>query len=213
MSQQCPPWQGPELPHLRGYVLSAMSDFHAFASRKCKDYIITHGDIKTWHGRLFERVVPLAYYAGSYRADDQGKRCLQVDVGVGGRSGTPYPSVLSQMREFSARLFELTKQTDEYVGAAPNGASRAIAAVHLAAFAAGRLVQIHPFLNGNGRMSRLTANYFLMRYDYPVLYQQAIDRPVHPTYADASALCMTGDFNGMYKWLLGVLTGQVSATP
>ncbi len=38
---------------------------------------------------------------------------------------------------------------------------------------------IHPFIDGNGRTSRLLWNYFLLRDGYPLAYIDIADRPLY----------------------------------
>ncbi|HWS17572.1 MAG TPA: hypothetical protein VN223_06135 [Candidatus Elarobacter sp.] len=63
-------------PEREAEVLKGVDDVHAFIISRAKDYIINHGDIKTWHRKLFAKVVPVDYYAGHYRmADQQSDYC------------------------------------------------------------------------------------------------------------------------------------------
>lgn len=57
-----------------------------------------------------------------------------------------------------------------------------IEVIRAAAYVHCRFVEIHPFVNGNGRTSRLCINYFLRRYGIPLI---AIPRPEVPGYIDA----------------------------
>lgn len=49
---------------------------------------------------------------------------------------------------------------------------------------------IHPFIDGNGRTSRLLWNYFLLRDGYPLAYIDIADRPL---YMDALQKMDRGD--------------------
>ena len=51
-----------------------------------------------------------------------------------------------------------------------------------AAYVHCRFIEIHPFVNGNGRTSRLCINYFLRRYGLPLI---PIQRLAVPEYIDA----------------------------
>jgi Fic family protein len=109
------------------------------------------------------------------------------------------------MTNFSNRLVDAVVQTDRYVASNPALPDRIRSVLQLAAFGFGTLVQIHPFINGNGRMSRLLCNYILCRYGYEMPFYSSHPRPNH-NYATASQACMTGDFRGMYQYLLLVLS-------
>lgn len=211
MLSDCPDWDRAETPEKLQYVVLGMADFHRFIFKNAKRHIIQHGDIKTWHGRIFQRVVPLSYYAGNYRADSSDKPCLKVDVGVRPNPGAPYASVPELMREFSEHLRQHVVDTEQYIGRATT-TEKTRAVIQLTAFAVGRFVKIHPFLNGNGRMSRLVANYLLHRFGYPLLYPHPYDRPVHAEYAAASAACMKDDFKPMFRFILALLAASTSTS-
>jgi Fic family protein len=49
---------------------------------------------------------------------------------------------------------------------------------------------IHPFIDGNGRTSRLIWNYFLLKNGYPLAYIDIVDRP---RYMNALQQMNTGD--------------------
>jgi fido (protein-threonine AMPylation protein) len=199
----CPDWSQPESADELSHVVLGMADFHRFTFRNAKHHIIGHGDIKTWHGKIFAAVVPLDYYAGNYRSDDPGKPCLAIDVAVGPNSGAAYAQVPDLMATFSSELKNLVTGTARYCArgsVSPIQRTRAVA--QLAAFAIGSLIKIHPFINGNGRMSRLVANYVLHRFGYPLLHPHPYDRPVDQEYAAAAKACMRNDFRPMYRFIL-----------
>lgn len=109
------------------------------------------------------------------------------------------------MERFSETLVAATKDSDKYFDAQKSVVLRLKAAVQLAAFSAGSIIQIHPFLNGNGRMARLTANFFLNRYGFRMPFY--IDRPGPGTdYVAASdAAMLTGNFGPLANYLVAVL--------
>lgn len=206
----CPDWSQRETAEKLPHVVLGMADFHRFIFRSAKRYVISHGDIKTWHGKIFAAVVPLDYYAGNYRSDDPSKPCLAVDVTVGPNQGAPYPQVPDLMGEFSSELQKLVTDTARYCGrgsVSPIDRTRAVA--QLAAFAIGSLIRIHPFINGNGRMSRLVANYVLHRFGYPLLHPHPYDRPVDQEYAVAAEASMRNDFRPMFRFVLVCLAGAI----
>jgi len=51
--------------------------------------------------------------------------------------------------------------------------------IHYAAIAHYKLVYIHPFLDGNGRTSRLLMNWILMQADYPAVIIRKQDRQLY----------------------------------
>ncbi len=62
--------------------------------------------------------------------------------------------------------------------------------VRWAALAHFRLVDVHPFIDGNGRTARLLMNLILMRQGYPPAIVRVQDRP---TYYDALDVAHAGD--------------------
>ncbi|MBZ5653392.1 MAG: Fic family protein [Acidobacteriia bacterium] len=82
------------------------------------------------------------------------------------------------------------------------------AAAQLAAFAAANIIQIHPFLNGNGRTARLTANFFFNRYGFRMPFYVNRPWPSAPLaeYATASSAAMTrGDFGPLFRYFILLL--------
>jgi Fic family protein len=55
-----------------------------------------------------------------------------------------------------------------------------------------RVVSIHPFIDGNGRTSRLVMNLLLMQYGYPIANISG-DRENRFRYYDVLELCHNGD--------------------
>jgi Fic family protein len=85
--------------------------------------------------------------------DDSAGRYRQTQVRIAGAAHTPPESWLvpQEMEEWANWLEE----------------NQALHPAELAALAHHRLVAIHPFVDGNGRMARLVMNLLLMRQGYP----------------------------------------------
>jgi Fic family protein len=73
--------------------------------------------------------------------------------------------------------------------------------VELAALAHLRFVTIHPFADGNGRMSRLIMNFVLRRAGYPMLNIEARDRAAYYNALERSQL--KADDEIFARWLFG----------
>jgi hypothetical protein len=69
---------------------------------------------------------------------------------------------------------------------------RALKLAHILAHLVGRFIQIHPFLDGNGRTSRLVWAWGLLRFGLPIQARIA-PRPGFP-YSVIMQSCMQGDF-------------------
>lgn len=93
-------------------------------------------------------------YAGKYR--DQ-------DVRIGGSRFRP-----PAYREIPARMHAFISELNEDKGR--------LSPVELAALAHFRIVDIHPFLDGNGRVARLLMNLVLVKHGYPITIVQKAER-------------------------------------
>lgn len=201
----CPPWFQAERDDQLPHVVAGLAEFYRFIISACKNrYIVGHGDIKTYHRKVFERVVPLSYYAGNYRSRDSARPCLAQEVHVGGSPGETFLTVPDSMRDFSSELHEFVVRTDDYLQHQVSPTERAAAIAQLAAVAMGRFIRIHPFLNGNGRMVRMLVNYIFKRYGYAMPFKQSHIRPPESEYAQASSESMSPvpNFNPLYVYLL-----------
>jgi len=107
---------------------------------------ITQEDIKKIHYLVLEGINNK--YAGRYR---------DVEVYISGSDHKlPQPEKLTDlMFEFSRWLVDRQENKDLH-------------AVRFAAQAHFKLVDIHPFIDGNGRTARLLMNFILMKYGYPI---------------------------------------------
>jgi Fic/DOC family len=202
----CPEWKQPEPPEKLAAIASgAEAIFRFIQKQNPQRYLLGHGDLKDWHLKLFKDAVPVPYYAGRYRSNDQARPCLGHDVHVGSISGAPFDQVTALMSQFSIHLQSYTRQTDDFCDRQTNKVQKLKAAAQMAAFAATQIIHIHPFVNGNGRIARLTANFFFNRYGFKMpLY---IERPAANTeYGPASRHAMaTGESIRLYQYFITLL--------
>src|SRR5580704_13156168 len=201
MPANCPAWVMPESAQNIHKVVDGLFAVQRFINRRAETYVLQHGDVKEWHRQLFKDVVPLAYYAGNYRGDDPRFPCLRENVNVGGLPGARFEEVPTLMRKFSEELRGQIRDLSEYLSNPRSPVDRARAVMMLAAYLAGSFVKIHPFLNGNGRISRMLINYVCRRYGYGALFSTPQTRPVGE-YETASAACMQGHYDPMYRFLV-----------
>ncbi len=115
---------------------------------------ITEMDVRTLHGLVVKRSAP--EIAGRYA--DQGRFVL---TETGRQSFSAPAEVPALMGDFAA-----------WLGVAPEGPATAFAAHR-------RLVEIHPFNDGNGRTARLLMNLVLLRGGYPPVAVRPEDRPAY----------------------------------
>ena len=146
--------------------------------------------MKDAHRIMFKGIAP-ADEIGDFRDQDQVPKALrEVNVGVGKLLGADYKKVLDEVADFEKEFRKRTKGCDSVwssLGKSKSGYALD-QIVKLAAWAHGEWVQIHPFINGNGRTSRLWMNYVITRYGMEPL---AIirSRPDSP-YGEAAAQSM-----------------------
>jgi Fic/DOC family protein len=114
------------------------------------------------------------------------------------------------MNAYSQSLYSFIVQTDSHMKLEPSFAKRIASNLQLASWAVGRFHQIHPFLNGNGRMSRLLANYFFVRYDLGFVPFKTMARP-HGNYAVAMDACMSGNFVPLFQYFVLLHASQSAA--
>jgi fido (protein-threonine AMPylation protein) len=208
MPNSCPDWSQPESDTKLLSVVLGMNGVSRFILKRANSFVLHHGTLREWHLQLFKTVVPLTYYAGNFRCQDISRPCLAAMVYVGGMPGSPFQVVESEMGTYSGTLRAFIQSTDTYFSGQPSFANRVSASLQLASWAVGRFIQIHPFLNGNGRISRLLANYFFVRYGFPIIPSfHNIARP-GGDYASAMSSCMGGDFVPLYKYFVLLLASN-----
>lgn len=174
-----------------------------------RQQIIGLAAVRDWHRTLFERYVPLDYYAGNFRQVTAGMICLERLAWVGGKPASLPESVLSDMlTAFGVMNHFLIQLEISWQRLTPR--ERALRVSQLIAWVVGRFIQIHPFLNGNGRVSRLIWNYFLDRFG--VRHQvRLFPRPGGP-YEQLMAPAMGGNFNPLWRAVLTHLARHAPST-
>ena len=135
---------------------------------------ITLSTLLQWHKKLFEET----------KKDEAGKiRDYNVEIS-GSKYKPPYAIELD---------FLLTEFFDWY-----KKNRNKMHPVHLAALVHLKFVTIHPFGDGNGRISRLFKNYVLNRHEYPMLAIDYADRNSYYNALEKSQL--KKDENVFVQW-------------
>jgi fido (protein-threonine AMPylation protein) len=158
-----------------------------------------------WHDLLFRDFVPLPYYAGNFRQDDPHRPCLRVNVAVGGIAGTPYEFTPAAMqRLFGDVQSSLHDLETDWARLTPR--DRAISVAIATGDLVGSFIRIHPFINGNGRISRLLWMWALFRFGVPAQFV-IFPRPA-PPYAHLMAEAMKGNYLPLQFHVLKHLAGN-----
>lgn len=196
---KCPEWSE-EIPpdrreEFRVYATMVYRRIDESARRK----IITSDDPRAWHREMFRTFVPLGYYAGNYRQHDVSRPCLGQDVIVGQNPGMPFPLVVQEIR----RLFEqfgIALRKTEILWPTLSPPERAKRFAILMANLIGGFIKIHPFLNGNGRLSRFLWAWGLIRFGVPIQCRIA-PRP-DPPYGQLMEESMQGNYGRLALFIL-----------
>lgn len=113
---------------------------------------ISSKSVLEWHHRIFKSTKP--QFAGLIRKERA--------IVTGSKSTFPHPSFIPSLLKQFFKWYDETRKTQN--------------PVELAGLAHFRFVSIHPFGDGNGRISRLMMNYILSQYGYPMLNIKFSDR-------------------------------------
>lgn len=162
-------------------------------------------DILNWHKKAFIRHVPVSYYAGNYRQHCAKRPCLGIDVEIDKIVGLGFELVPDEMRKL-LDSFEKNLNAWELGISLRDQVEISNAFVDMSCFIArllGHFIRIHPFINGNGRMSRLIWNWFLSRFHVPNQVRIS-PRPEEP-YGEIMGAAMRGDFRPLQRIVLDYL--------
>lgn len=203
----CPKWND-EIPpqgmdELRVRIAQVHQDVAASAARS----MITDAEPRRWHGTLFSSFAPIPYYAGEFRGEYPERPCLATDVGVSQSAtlvivGTHYRQVTTHVLLVIERASRhLTRLEFDWPQLSPRDRAYRLAAI--IANLVGGFIQIHPFVNGNGRTSRFLWRWCLFRFG--VSSQCRIyPRPSQP-YGDMMGHAMRGNYRPLVLHVLAHL--------
>lgn len=206
----CPDWNGSIEPskdrEFRNRVRTAYRDAAEYARKK----VFRNDQACWWHFTLFQQLVPVSYYAGQFRKDDPHVPCLAMDVEVNGVPGANFQDVVRLMDELEERARLSIVQTElHWAEMSPVDRARRLS-VLLAALI-GRFIQIHPFVNGNGRTSRILWAWGLARFGVQMQCR------IHPNpgvnYIGVMRQAMLGDYGPLALSILRHLTNHPPSRP
>jgi cell filamentation protein len=119
------------------------------------DQVITIGDLSEWHRRWLGNVYP---WAGEYRSVNMGKAEFQF------AAAHLIPNLIQTFNDNYLAVYTPCNQMNE------GELIEALAKVHI------EYILIHPFREGNGRLSRLLANIMALQADFPMLDFSYMDK-------------------------------------
>ena len=164
--------------------------------------------IRSWHDALFREVAPVRYYAGNVRQDNKRFVCLGTNVTVDGVAGAHYRTVPQLVAEFAVVLHARLSAVElNWTTLSLDEKLRRVATI--VGTAVGEFIKIHPFLNGNGRTSRLLWRVLLHRLGLPGNWMSVVRRP-GPPYGTVMAQAMRGNYVPAIQL---VLLGLASSPP
>jgi len=191
LTADCPDWAEDIAPARQAEFEAIVGRVRQAIRLTASQSLLEDDDPQDWHGHVFGSFVPLFYYAGNYRGVERSRPCLQQDVGVDGIPGTSFrwvrfeiATVFSHCRQ---QLIALEIRWTQL--AAPE---RAIELALIIANIVGAFIKIHPFINGNGRISRLIWEWCLIRFG--VSPQCRVHPRPEPPYAVLMGHAMRGNY-------------------
>jgi hypothetical protein len=193
---RCPEWSDdhPDDDRFLANLRDAVRDL----DESCATALPTQAALDKWHEKVFAAIVPVRDYAGNVRQVDPTRPCLDYPVCLRNRltgeivaSGFPpahVPRACEELfRVVQTALAELEANWDNL---APVDRFRRL--VYVIGSAKGRFVQIHPYVNGNGRSSRALRRSLVRRYGIPD--HLAVEKRPPDPYGPHMAEAMRGNF-------------------
>ena len=200
----CPRWVDDISPARLAEYKALLAQVHRDVLNLAGRAVVGAEDPCQWHLKLFAPFVPLPYYAGHYRGVDHNRPCLAQQVAVGATSIGAVPGAdYRQVRNFLDNLLnqvrgQLTQLEMRWPELSPR--DRAFQLAVVTANLVGGFIQIHPFLNGNGRVSRLLWRWCLLRFGVP---PQVCTHPrPDPPYSSIMDSAMRGDYRPAVLYVL-----------
>ena len=186
----CPQWTDDVPAEKSREFLSAVRAAYHQVAPTASSVVLDINAPQKWHGILFRDFVPLDYYAGNYRQHDSSRICLGINIRVAGVPGSPFRRVRQDLATLLGQLRVTLAQTELHWPAL-GGTERAKRLALILATLIGCFIRIHPFINGNGRVSRLIWAWGLLRFGVPIQCR-IHPRPLSP-YSDVMREAMLGN--------------------
>ena len=197
-------------PQLRRNLAKVLATVKADAQKRGMPKVAA---AKRWQRETMAGLtVPNRDHVGRFRGEPALKN---VGVMIGGVPGIPTAQVAKALQKVESTLqFVIAAIDAKYPVGTDLDVDGLAAVFDLAAWAHSEWVRIHPFVNGNGRTSRIWANFVLMCYGIP----PAVRLRPRPDggYAAACASAMSGDWKPtavvFHKMVREAIVGSGTAT-
>lgn len=150
----------------------------------------------------------MAYYAGNFRQWNPQMRCLNCPIVIGGKRGTRPERVIAAMRELSGTIADRLGRLERDFKGLPAG-DQAFELATVSAAIIGEFIRIHPFMNGNGRTSRVLWLWLMVRFG--ASQQVRIDPRPDGDYEKVMAPCMDGEYGPLAGFILEKLADPNSS--
>ena len=205
LKASCPPWSS-DGPETRGAAFQkaaarAYAEMQAMAPRA----IIDAATCCRWHRMIFLGHAPLDYYAGNFRQLNPQMPCLNYRVGVRQQNGTIIPGshpsqvVAETLNLFAEVRLNLVQAELRWSELTPQ--DRAISVAFALSRLVGKFIRIHPFINGNGRTSRVLWGWGMRRFGLPFQFRITF-HPEDPSYDNLMAAAMREDYDLLAVYML-----------
>jgi len=155
--------------------------------------------------------VPLRYYAGNFRCIDSRHPCLAVNVHVSGVPGSIPADVPEHMRLLTDRLRSAEDELRNHLTTQQDSRRIVMAKLGMVAGILAIFIKTHPFMNGNGRISRLMANYLCYRHGLPMPFVDPSNRPPDNDYWQSMSLAMQGNTQMLWKYLFDAVVARITS--
>ncbi|MBL8911633.1 MAG: Fic family protein [Archangium sp.] len=205
----CKRWTADAGEHRAPQCFKAASATVVAAEGQIVSALPTRATVEGWHLGMFAGVPPIDYYAGNCRGVESARPCLAINVSVGPNPGSDYQVARQDADSlFHAATAQILKLESELPSLSPEERMKRIAVV--VGVTVGAFIKIHPFVNGNGRTSRMLWRILLRRFNLPAQLS-VVKRPDAP-YDSVMNQAMTGDYSACISMVLnGLASGAVPA--
>ena len=209
LKADCPVWQAIVADPPDADFATRLDAAHVYVDA-ARTRAITVDDICHCHRTLFEAIAPVScrYYAGNFRQFNIAMPCLCQNVEVLDKAGK-YVGIGEHFMHAKDRMQALCTEAQSALPEIANRfakakpAERANIAAKFVSWIVAEAIKIHPFIDGNGRTSRLLWRWGF-RYFGVGPQVRTFPRP-GGRYEAVMACAMRGDTNPLRKYLLEYL--------